>query len=139
VADRIVGGGPRVLLVNREQGAGARQLLDRALEEAGIHASSVRGYENVVRGHEEVARAVASGDADAGVSSACVAAAYGLDFIPLQEVRYDLAIVRAYLEHPSVRQLLATLDHRWVRLQFSVLGGYNTDRTGATVAEVKAA
>jgi molybdate-binding protein len=99
----------------------------------------VGGYENVVRSHEEVARAVAGGAADAGVSSACVAAAYGLGFIPVQEVRYDLAIIRAYLEHPSVRQLLATLDHRWVRSQFSVLGGYNTERTGETVAEVKAA
>lgn len=130
---------PRVLLVNREEGAGARALLDRALGEAGVPSQSVRGYDNAARSHEEVARAVTSGEADAGVSSGCVAAAYGLDFIPLQEVRYDLAIVRAYLEHPSVRQLLATLDHRWVRSQFSVLGGYNTERTGETVAEVKAA
>ena len=85
------------------------------------------------------ALAVASGQADAGVTSACVAAAFGLGFVSLREVRYDLALLRDYVAHEPVRQMLATLDHRWVRTQLSVLGGYDTSRTGETVAEVGAA
>lgn len=122
-----------VTLVNREQGAGSRMLLEEALRRDGVPESAVNGFGNLAGSHEEVARAVASGRADAGVTSACVAAAYGLDFVPLREVRYDLALLRPYLDHEPVRQLLGTLDHRWVRSQLQVLGGYNTARTGETL------
>jgi putative molybdopterin biosynthesis protein len=124
-----------VRIVNREPGAGARRLLEDCLREDGVPITAVEGFENIARSHEDVARAVISG-ADAGVSSAGVAAAFGLGFVPLREVRYDLAILKDYLGHEPVRQLLATLDHRWVRSQLSVLGGYDTARTGETVAEV---
>lgn len=127
-----------VTLVNREEGAGSRLLLEELLRKDGVTGPAIAGYEQPVHSHEEVARAVAFGRADVGVSSACVAAAFGLGFVPLREVRYDLALLRAYLEHPPVRQLLATLDNRWVRSQLNVLGGYNTARTGETVAEVGA-
>ncbi len=127
---------PRVTLVNREAGAGSRQLLDAALAADGVSPEAVRGYASAARSHLEVAEAVASGAADVGVSSACVAAAYGLDFVPLREARYDLAIRKEYLEHEPVRQLLSTLEHRWVRSQLSVLGGYNTSLTGEVVAEI---
>jgi len=73
---------------------------------------------------------VASGSADAGVSTEAVAALYGLTFIPIRAVRYDLALRTESLELPSVRQLLDTLQHRWVRSQLAVLGGYDTSRTG---------
>lgn len=128
-----------VRIVNREEGAGARLVLDRALGEAGVPPAAVPGYHDLRNSHEEVAQAVMSGQADAGVSSGCVAEAFGLDFLPLQEVRYDLALMSDYLEHPSVRQLLATLDHRWVRSQLQVLGGYDTRRTGETMAQLEAA
>ena len=123
-------------IVNREMGAGSRLLLDQVLSADGVPAGAVRGYGRIARGHQEVAETVAAGQADAGVSSACVAGAYGLDFVPLKEARYDLAILKEYLDHEPVRQLLATLDHRWVRSQLSVLGGYDTSRTGEVVAEV---
>lgn len=130
---------PSVRLVNREEGAGARVVLDSALHAAAVSPASICGYDRIASSHEEVAREILTGQADVGVSSGCVAAAFGLDFLPLQEVRYDLALVRDYLDHPAVRQLLGTLDHRWVRSQLRVLGGYNTERTGETVAELKAA
>jgi molybdate-binding protein/DNA-binding XRE family transcriptional regulator len=127
---------PGVMLVNREAGSGSRLLLDEALRADGVAPEAVPGYDHIVRGHLEVAATVAAGKADAGVSSASVAAAYGLDFVPLREARYDLAILKEYLEQEPVRQLLGTLDHRWVRSQLAVLGGYDTSRTGEVVAEV---
>ncbi|MFN3650638.1 MAG: substrate-binding domain-containing protein [Armatimonadota bacterium] len=129
---------PDVRLVNREAGAGSRLLLDETLAAAGVSPDGVRGYTETVRGHWEVARAVASGAADVGVSTATVALAYGLGFLPLREVRYDLAVLNEYREHEPVRQLLATLGHRWIRSQLGVLGGYDTTRTGEVVAEVAA-
>jgi molybdate-binding protein len=127
---------PGTSIVNREPGAGSRLLLEQILQADGVPEAAVNGFDRIVPGHVEVAREVASGRADAGVSSACVAAAFGLDFVPFREVRYDLAVIKEYVDHEPVRQLLGTLDHRWVRSQLSVLGGYRTDLTGEVVAEI---
>lgn len=128
-----------VRVVNREEGSGARLLLDQLLADEGVPPGAVRGFDRVVSGHLEVAREVAAGRADAGVTSASVAATYGLGFVPLREVRYDLAVLKQSLSEEPVRQLLGTLDHRWVRTQLSMLGGYDTLRTGEIVAELPAA
>lgn len=129
---------PDVEIVNREEGAGARLLLEQTLAEAGVPVQAVRGYPRTVPGHVEVAREVASGRADAGVTTSAVAAAFGLAFLPLRAVRYDLALRRESLEEEPVRQLLASLDHRWMRSQLQVLVGYDTSRTGEVVAEISA-
>jgi len=125
-----------VRLVNREEGAGSRQLLERTLAQAGVPCGAILGFDQVVGGHTQVAREVASGRADVGVSTASMAAMYGLGFVPLQEVRYDMAIPREYLDEPPVRQLVTTLGHRRVRSQLEALGGYNTSLTGDVVATV---
>ncbi len=122
-----------VTLVNREPGAGARQLLERVLNQSGIPADQVRGFDRTLGGHLEVAQAVAEGTADAGVSTASVAAAYGLDFLPLHRGRYDIVVLREYMEEQPVRQLLATLSHRSVRAQLEALGSYDTSQTGEVV------
>lgn len=135
VADLAVAG---VRIVNREPGAGARLLLDLALERAAIPPAAIDGYDRLVSGHLEVAQAVAAGQAHAGVSTAAVAATFGLGFVPLHAVRYDLAIPKAYLDHDPVQQLLGTLQHRRVRAQLQLLGGYDTTRTGDIVAATPA-
>jgi molybdate-binding protein/DNA-binding XRE family transcriptional regulator len=127
---------PGVRLVNRETGAGSRLLLDSALDENGIPGSAIVGYDRIAHSHQEVAGAVASGEADAGVSTAAVAAIYGLDFIAIRKVRYDLAILEEYMHLEPIRQLLSTLDHRWVRSQLEVLGGYDTQETGVVATIV---
>jgi molybdate-binding protein len=123
-----------VRLVNRENGAGSRLLLDTALDAEAVPRDAIAGYEDTVGSHQEVAAAVAGGGADAGISTAAVAAIYGLGFIPLRRVRYDLAILNETLQQEPVRQLLTTLEHRWVRSQLEVLGGYDTSRTGEMTA-----
>jgi molybdate-binding protein len=127
VADLATAG---VKIVNREEGAGTRLLLETSLAKAKVPKSAVRGWDREVQGHQEVARKVAAGKVDAGVTTGAVAAVYGLDFLPLQSVRYDLAVFEEYLEHPPVRQLLGSLDHRWVRSQLNMLVGYDTSQTG---------
>lgn len=121
---------PQVRIINREPGAGARQLLERFIQ------GGVPG-DLMATSHTEVARAVAEGRADVGVSTASMAAAYGLGFVPLQRVRYDMAIPREYMEEPPVRHLLSTLSHRRVRSQLEALGGYDTSQTGDVVATIE--
>lgn len=126
-----------VRIINREPGAGSRQLLERLLRAARVPFDAVRGFDRLAPGHVEVARAVAEGRADAGVSTAAVAAAFGLGFVPLQAARYDVALLKDALEDPPVQQLLATLGHRRVRRQLEALGGYDTSRTGDVVAALE--
>ncbi len=128
---------PGVTIVNREEGAGSRQLLERSLQEAGIHHQAVQGFDQIVPGHLEVAHAIAAGKASSGISTASVAAAFGLGFIPLHRSRYDLVVLKSYLEEPPIQQLLSTLGHRRVLSQLQALGGYDTSQTGEVIAIVE--
>src|SRR5262249_28669615 len=98
---------PDVRMVNREQGASARALLDRLLSEGGLKAAAVRGYADGLEGHEAVARAVALGVADVGVTTAAAAAAHGLEFRQLSEESFNLVIRPDELARPEVQGLLA--------------------------------
>ncbi|MBD2078111.1 helix-turn-helix domain-containing protein [Phormidium sp. FACHB-592] len=128
---------PGVTIVNREPGAGSRQVLERSLQQAGINNQAVKGFDHIVYGHLEVAQAIAAGQAAAGVSTAAVAAAFGLGFVPLHRSRYDLVVLQPYLDEAPVQQLLGTLGHRRVLLQLEALGGYDTSQTGEVMATVK--
>ena len=119
-----------VRLVNREEGAGARLLLDTLLDTEGVSGKTLSGYASTVRSHQEVAITVATGQADVGVSTAAIAQTYGLGFVPLRQVRYDLALLEESLQQEVVRQLLSTLQHRWVRSQLALMGGFDTSMTG---------
>ena len=92
------------LMVNRNQGAGTRILLDRLLGGA-----RPEGYWNQPKSHNAVAAAVAQGRADWGMTIAPVARAYGLGFAPFAEEHYDLALVTARKEKPAVRAFLDLL------------------------------
>ena len=78
------------LMVNRNQGAGTRVLIDLLLK--GVQPP---GYWNQPRSHNAVAAAVVQGRADWGITIAPVAAASGLAFLPLAEEHYDFAVARA--------------------------------------------
>ncbi|MBM3459170.1 MAG: XRE family transcriptional regulator, partial [Armatimonadetes bacterium] len=125
-----------IRIVNREPGSGSRQLLEQELARAGIPGAAVEGYQDETASPESAARQVVAGRADAAMSSACLATAFGLGFVPLRAVPYDLVLRESDLMHPPVQQLLGTLEHRWLRSQFQALGGCDTTETGTIVARV---
>ncbi|MDP3077205.1 MAG: molybdopterin biosynthesis protein [Bradyrhizobium sp.] len=95
---------PVCIMVNRNQGAGTRILIDRLLAD-----SRPDGYWNQPRSHNAVAAAVAQGRADWGMTIAPVAHAAGLGFIPFAEEHYDFALVTARKQRPAVQAFLAAL------------------------------
>ncbi|MBB5050358.1 putative molybdopterin biosynthesis protein [Afipia massiliensis] len=95
---------PSCLMVNRNQGAGTRILIDRLLGDA-----RPDGYWNQPRSHNAVAAAVAQNRADWGMTIAPVARAAGLGFIPFAEEHYDFALVTARKQRPAVRAFLDAL------------------------------
>jgi len=126
-----------ITIVNRELGSGSRQLLEHLLNQAQIPFTAVKGFNQIVNSHVAVAKAIASGKADAGVSTQAVATAFGLGFVPLHKSRYDLVIIKDYLEEKAVQQLLNTLGHQRLHSQLISLGGYDTCQTGEVIATIK--
>jgi molybdate-binding protein/DNA-binding XRE family transcriptional regulator len=127
-----------VCLVNREDGSGARLLLDQRLSAEGISPAKVRGYADTVASHLEVGRRVAEGRADVGMGVESIARLLGLGFVPLQTERFDLVIPSGFFTgHPGVARLLEALVSREVRAEIEALGGYSTRETGHIVSLLK--
>jgi molybdenum cofactor synthesis domain-containing protein len=95
---------PACIMVNRNQGAGTRILIDRLLGDA-----RPDGYWNQPRSHNAVAAAVAQHRADWGMTIAPVAHAADLGFIPLAEEHYDFALVTARKQRPALQAFLEAL------------------------------
>jgi putative molybdopterin biosynthesis protein len=98
------------VMVNRNQGSGTRALIDRLLE--GVKPA---GYAVQPRNHHAVAAAIVQGRADWGVTLDTIARHAGLEFLPIQEERYDFVVPRSRLNRPGViafRTLLAESSTR---------------------------
>jgi putative molybdopterin biosynthesis protein len=108
---------PACIMVNRNQGAGTRILIDRLL-------GDIRpdGYWNQPRSHNAVAAAVAQHRADWGMTIAPVAHASNLGFIPLAEEHYDFALVSSRKQRPAVQAFLDALGSDESRAALSSAG-----------------
>lgn len=128
---------PGIRVTLREEGAGARALLERLLQKSGIPLARLDVAETV-GSHFAVARSVASGRADVGVATAAAATAFGLDFVPLSEDRFDLVMLADTATGPSGQRLLETLASGRFKRDIGALPGYGTRRTGHIVARLSA-
>ena len=122
-----------VVFVNREPGSGSRALIDRLLAQAGVAPQRVDGYGQIAFGHLAAAWRVASGTADCCLATRPAARAFGLDFVPLQEARYDLVLPRQSLGLPAMQAFLDVLQHAALRRKLEIAAGYDTSRTGGIV------
>ncbi|MER3493257.1 MAG: XRE family transcriptional regulator [Mastigocladus sp. ERB_26_2] len=123
-------------IVTQEEGSGSRMLLERKFQEARVPFQAAKRLEHIVNNHQDVALSIVSGIADAGISTASIAAAFGLGFIPLHSARYDLVILKEYLLEEPVQQFLSILGHQLVRSQLEILGGYDVTNIGEVVANI---
>jgi len=110
----------------REHGAGTRVLLDRLLLEAGISPDDVPGPE--LGSHLEIALAVASGIADAGLGVRAAATDLDLEFVSLTWEHYDIVLGAASL--PAAAALITALREPAVRDAITALGGYDATNAG---------
>jgi len=128
---------PKVRFVAREPGAGAHKLLERALRAGHARPSDLPGTAQVARGHMEVAEAISLGVADAGIAIQGAALAYGLDFIPLAQERFDLVFPRELATDARVERLVDVLGSRTFRRELDCVGGYQTGASGHQVGETR--
>lgn len=123
----------RLRIANREPGSEARRLLDQQLRELGVDAARVAGYDTVCTAHLMVASAIASGLADAGVTTEPAALAFGLGFVPWQQEITELHIPRANIGSPEVRALLDVLGGSELPRQLASIEGYDASPCGKVV------
>lgn len=121
---------PRLRFVNRQPGSGTRVWLDAQLERLGVAAERILGYAEAQPTHTAVARAVAAGEADAGLGLEAAAAAFGLDFVFLTAEHYHLVVPAAGLEAGPVQRLVRWLRGRKGRAALGALPGYDASASG---------
>ncbi|MGB9483989.1 MAG: substrate-binding domain-containing protein, partial [Candidatus Dormiibacterota bacterium] len=109
----------------------ARTLLDRELARLGISGATLDGYSSHAAGHLQVASAIASGIADAGIATEPAALAYGLNFLPLSEEECALHVDRDRLDTTELRLLLHALGGAGLGRELAALPGYDTAILGS--------
>lgn len=123
-------------IINREKGSGTRVLLDEHLRILKIPVSTIKGYEQEKTSHLSVASAVARGEGDLGLGNEKAGLQVkGIDFIPLQEERYDLIIKKVDFSKPPFQAIIEIIRSEKFKLELEGLGGYNLAEIGKIVAE----
>ena len=125
---------PDVVFVNRQAGAGTRLLTDLYLKKLKIDPKNVKGYDHEEFTHMAVAAAVLSGAADTGLAVLSAARALDLDFVPVAQERYDLAIPQEFYDTPMLQALLAIIGaDSAFREQIVAMGGYDVSEMGKVI------
>jgi putative molybdopterin biosynthesis protein len=125
-----------IVFVNRQRGSGTRVLLDYKLVAAGIDTQQVAGYEREEYTHLAVAAAVAGGRANVGLGILSAARAIGMDFIPLFDERYDLAIPGDIYDSKLLAPMLQLIQSSDFRVKVEELGGYDAGQMGEVIARI---
>jgi len=120
---------PQVRVARRQTGTGTRTLLDRLLLDEGIDPDAISGP--TVELHLDVALAVATGEADAGLGLRSAATPLGLEFVPLVWEPFQVATPRE--ESGGLRPLLDALDDPAFTAHVDVLAGYDIAGAGEVV------
>ncbi len=124
---------PDVRFINRQRGSGTRVLLDYLLAEKGLVPRNMTGYDEEEYTHMNVAVAVVSGRADAGLGVRSAANALGLDFIPIGSEEYDLVIPLQYAEDERILALLEVIRSEDFARRVDAMGGYGIEKTGQVI------
>lgn len=125
-----------ITIINREKGSGTRILLDEHLKLLGITGTTINGYSLECLTHLAVASAVARGKADLSLGNEKTGLQVkGIDFIPLQNERYDLVIKKEDMSKPPFQALMEIIRSEEFKFELEGIGGYDLTETGNIVAE----
>ena len=121
---------PDIRYINRQKGSGTRILFDYLCKKEGIATDSLHGYAHEEFTHNDVAKLIAKGEADAGMGVHAAAKLYDLDFIPIYSEQYDLLIPDTMKNHPGIIEILDILKSEEFAEKAAMLGGYTLNKPG---------
>lgn len=125
-----------ISMVNREKGSGIRILLDEKLRLNNVDREKINGYNVEKQSHFSVARSIARREGDVGMGTEKVASQLSeIDFICLQEERYDLVIKVSDLKYPVYKLIIDTIQSEEFKKEIKSLGGYDLKDIGKILAK----
>nr|WP_207793942.1 MULTISPECIES: helix-turn-helix transcriptional regulator [Clostridium] len=125
-----------ISIVNREKGSGTRVLLDEKLRLYNVEGESIKGYNFEQSSHLAVASSIAVGDGDLGIGIEKVAHQVSeIDFVPIQEERYDLIIKKSSLKYPIYNLIIKIIQSKEFKKEINGLGEYDLRDIGKILAE----
>ena len=127
----LVARGARV--AHRQPEAGADALFRWLLRRDGIAREALRLSDYPSLSEDDLALAVSTGEADAGLAVEAAARRHGLGFIPLHEECFDLAMRRRSYFESSMQELLGFARSPRFHERATAMGGYRTEATGTVV------
>ncbi|MFC2026026.1 molybdopterin biosynthesis protein [Chloroflexota bacterium] len=127
---------PDVYLMNRQNGAGTRVLLDFHLNKSGIEWNSIQGYDREEFTHLALAASISSGRADCGLGISAAARALDLDFLPLYQESYQLIVPDEYFDSELFVPLREILADTNFQKKVDAMDGYDVSQMGTIMAEL---
>ena len=135
-----------VRFINRNKGSGTRLLIDRHLTQLATSrgtdleklSKSIQGYNYEAKTHSAVAAAVKNDRADVGFGIKTVTAVPELDFVKLDDEKYDFLITKERLNKKSVKEFVELLRSRVFAsaLQERAPGLSPNDQSGKTIFQM---
>ncbi|NIS71241.1 MAG: helix-turn-helix domain-containing protein [Proteobacteria bacterium] len=116
--------------VNRNKGSGTRLFLEYLLSQKEFHETEIVGFTDEVDTHLEVGLRVLFGEVDVGLGIEYVSHLLSLDFIPLQEERFDLVIPKELWPIRVMKEFVGSIDPANIRRLARSLPGYSLKDTG---------
>jgi len=109
--DEVIGrlSSGELIIANRIKGSGTRLFLENVLRMKGVDVSKIKGFETEYRTHFDVARAIAMGKADVGLTLRYVAELYRLSSIHVAWEKFDYVIPLDRRSKRSIQLFLETL------------------------------
>jgi putative molybdopterin biosynthesis protein len=120
--------------VNRALGTGTRVVFDELLQQQGLVAADIQGFEHTEPSHTAAAHAIASGAADVALGIEVAARALGLDFVPMVQENYHLVCLKSALDDPAMVALRRVLQSQEWQQKLTTLAGYTPDQSGQVLS-----
>ena len=120
-------------LIDRQEGAGSKVLLDYLLDQEKIARSELNIVNKLARTEMDIGLAIAGGKADAGIAVASIAKQLRLDFISVTTERFDLLMRQRDYFEPPIQALFEFSRSAAFIEQAAELGGYNIDGLGKVI------
>jgi putative molybdopterin biosynthesis protein len=117
----------------REPGTGTRALFERELDRLGNDPAPLFHHAIMADTHLEAGLAVYRGEADVGMGIEAAARLIGLDFLPLQEERFDFVIQKHTFFTAPVQNLMTLLGTPEFAGLAAQLGGYGIAASGRII------
>ncbi len=120
----------RVRVAHRQREAGADALFRSLLERHRINTEQLHFSPYASLSEDDLALSIREGEADTGLAVEAAARRHGLDFIPLHQERFDLAMRRRVYFEPPVQRLLHFARGERLQGRAAAMGGYDVSRLG---------